>query len=864
MQDGAPSAAQADDPCQTPNLAPTFLPRDSRSTPQPTRTPLPYDPCVPTATRSTSATGFASTPTPALPPVIPTPQLAANGLFGRYFTDALSTTGSFDSFHATRLDPRLDFFWQQPAKPGIPDLGDCFSVRWTARLKTALTGNYLFYVNHDDGVRLWVNNQLLVDKWQDNLFNNAHSGEISLEANQAYPIRVELYQNCAGPAGIRLYWRPPGQGSFSVVPSTQFLPELTPDTVAVYRPSDQTFYLRYHNTTGFSDEAILYGNPGDIPLVGDWNGDGLDEIGVYRPSTAQWFLRGRDGQTHSLVFGAVGDIPLVGKWNRLSNLTVNNKPYLSDGLGVFRPSTNTFHFRQTLSTGVADYSLSVAGDFAIQPSDMPVVGDWDGDGIETLGFYRPTNQRWYLSHAKPALGGSATFPTTIHFGEAEGLPFTGDWLGRGSHLLGSLQAGFVEHENVGLAYTGWQDGGTQFFYGSTGDLPLAGKWIARCANGELPLPSVGCTILQALPTNTRRPTRTPEPTGTPTVCNIRRINANIFFRFQPALDTENYLFVIQSGYSPFNAGSFPSPTRLWLWDEGTTQTQATTPFTIQTIVAVARVGAVSWVDQSTDWIQVQLIGTSISNSPVLTGYISSAFVDSDANCMQTLPIPSQGIANRVNPVQFNIFNVASLFNGYQPPSYMGSCGLHDKTNCVSGSGATLDIVPRNVEMCFDTRTVERLSECNPGSQGGTPSNMEIPIYAPAAGCANFDENSSTVVIDIDRVNCTDPPLDTNREIVITHIKGGFSGYVNPGVQIGTMCRYENRQICGIDTDPSQTQNTPSHIAFQLRLRNLTKPTNAFQEVIGFLARPNCIYDDWIFNQFTNPQRIYNASFAACP
>ena len=148
--------------------------------------------------------------------------------------------------------------------------------------------------------------------------------------------------------------------------------------------------------------------------------------------------------------------------------------------------------------------------------NVPMVGDWDGDGIETIGFYRPTNQRWSLSNTKPALGGSATFSTTISFGEAGGLPFTGDWLGRGSHLLGSLQAGFVEHENVGLAYTGWLDGGTQFFYGSAGDVPLAGKWVARCANGDLPLLSVGCTILQALPTNTRRPTRTPEPTGTPT------------------------------------------------------------------------------------------------------------------------------------------------------------------------------------------------------------------------------------------------------------------------------------------------------------------------------------------------------------
>ncbi len=868
IQAGAPIAAQADDPCQTPNVAPTFLPRDSHSTPQPTRTPLPYDPCAPTATRSTSATVFASTPTPALPPVIPTPQLATNGLFGRYFTDTI-TQGGFDNFHATRLDSQLNFFWQQPANPGIPDLGDCFSVRWTARLKTPLSGTYLFVVNHDDGVRLWVAGQLVVDKWQDNLFNTAHAGEIFLEANQAYPIRVELYQNCAGPAGIQLSWALPGQSTHTAIPSTQFLPELTPDTVAVYRPSDQTFYVRYHNTTGVSDEAILYGNPGDIPLVGDWNGDGLDEIGVYRPSTAQWFLRGRDGQTHSLAFGTVGDIPLVGKWNRLSNLTVNNKPYLSDGVGVFRPSTNTFYFRQTLSTGGADYSLSVVGDFAVQPSDVPMVGDWDGDGIETIGFYRPTNQRWSLSHTKPALGGSATFPTTISFGEAGGLPFTGDWLGRGSHLLGSLHAGFVEHESVGLAYTGWLDGGTQFFYGSTGDVALAGKWIARCANGDLPLLSVGCTILQALPTNTRRPTRTPEPTGTPTTCTLTILQPTIV-RVQPFRYKFNRLFQLNAGGS--TATIFDNP-HLWSGNP------PSSPSTVQLpIAAISKIGRIPWDISASpndiEWLQVRV---NLPDRQII-GYVGStgSNISLEVGCQLLKPdhkldmMPSHSPPVIV-PSIFTVQARKAIFFNLQsqvpmPAAYIGTKGLHEGAQ--DFFGATLDVVPRNIELCIDTES--SLINCD-----GLES---IPIYSPVNGCAFYDTESKTLVIDADR-SCSSPPINGEYlQIVMTHITNLSSSNVQAGALVGTLCKETTKSICGIDQ-----QNSPTHLAFKLRVVRYINGSSEIinlvdyilngqlltrqqirEEVLGFLGLTECLFDDWVSNNGVARSRALNSSYTACP
>jgi hypothetical protein len=50
-------------------------------------------------------------------------------------------------------------------------------------------------------------------------------------------------------------------------------------------------YLRNSNTEGIADTAFFYGNTGDIPFAGDWNGDGSDSIGLFRPSNATVYLR---------------------------------------------------------------------------------------------------------------------------------------------------------------------------------------------------------------------------------------------------------------------------------------------------------------------------------------------------------------------------------------------------------------------------------------------------------------------------------------------------------------------------------------------------------------------------------------------
>jgi hypothetical protein len=62
------------------------------------------------------------------------------------------------------------------------------------------------------------------------------------------------------------------------------------DTPGLYRRSDGFVYLRNSNTVGVADIPFFFGDPGDIPLAGDFNKDGCDTVSIYRPSQARIFV----------------------------------------------------------------------------------------------------------------------------------------------------------------------------------------------------------------------------------------------------------------------------------------------------------------------------------------------------------------------------------------------------------------------------------------------------------------------------------------------------------------------------------------------------------------------------------------------
>jgi len=164
------------------------------------------------------------------------------------------------------------------------------------------------------------------------------------------------------------------------------------ETPGLYRRSDGYVYLRNSNTQGVADISFFFGNPGDYPLAGDFDDNGCDSVSIYRPAEQRFYvindLGSNDGglgaADYSFLFGNAGDKPFVGDFNGDG----------VDTVGLHRESSGLVYFRNSNTTGVAD-SQFIYGD----PGDMLVAGDWDGDGDDTIGVYRPTNGVFYLRNS---------------------------------------------------------------------------------------------------------------------------------------------------------------------------------------------------------------------------------------------------------------------------------------------------------------------------------------------------------------------------------------------------------------------------------------------------------------------------------
>jgi endonuclease/exonuclease/phosphatase family metal-dependent hydrolase len=136
----------------------------------------------------------------------------SNGLVGTYFDNANLTTQK-----ASRVDSTVNFNWGT-GSPTTAMGSNTFSVRWTGYVKAKYTQTYTFYTLTDDGVKLWVNNQLIVNDWTNHPAKE-RMGTIALRAGTAYSIKMEYYDN-TGSAVAKLSWSSASQAK-QVIPQTQ-------------------------------------------------------------------------------------------------------------------------------------------------------------------------------------------------------------------------------------------------------------------------------------------------------------------------------------------------------------------------------------------------------------------------------------------------------------------------------------------------------------------------------------------------------------------------------------------------------------------------------------------------------------------
>ena len=144
------------------------------------------------------------------------PAGTGTGLTGRYYDNK-----DFTALRVTRTDPTVNFSWGSGA-PAAGMGADTFSVRWTGTVQAPASGTYTFFTVSDDGIRLWVNGQRLINNWT--LHGpTENSGAIVLTAGQKYPLKLEYFEQSGG-ATAQLLWSGPGIPK-QVVPQNRLFPQ---------------------------------------------------------------------------------------------------------------------------------------------------------------------------------------------------------------------------------------------------------------------------------------------------------------------------------------------------------------------------------------------------------------------------------------------------------------------------------------------------------------------------------------------------------------------------------------------------------------------------------------------------------------
>ena len=129
-------------------------------------------------------------------PAVPASQLAE--VRGEYFANR-TLQGEPT---AVQQDARLDFEWDKDPAPGVPATD--FSARWTGRLMPPSSGEFTVTTTSDDGVRLWLDDQLVIDHWTDHA-PTTDKAAIRVEQGRPVAFRLEYYQ-AGGGAVLRLGW----------------------------------------------------------------------------------------------------------------------------------------------------------------------------------------------------------------------------------------------------------------------------------------------------------------------------------------------------------------------------------------------------------------------------------------------------------------------------------------------------------------------------------------------------------------------------------------------------------------------------------------------------------------------------------
>jgi Divergent InlB B-repeat domain len=256
------------------------------------------------------------------------------------------------------------------------------------------------------------------------------------------------------------------------------------DKVGVFRPSTGEWFLDRNGSSTWDGCQVdscarLFTGSNALPVVGDWNGDGVTKLGLFAADSSEWFLDANgngiwDGCEVDICSQSVGDstdLPVVGRWKKRGE----------DRIAIFRRAVNQWHLDINGNERFESCKIDRCPSLSIyQLGDVPVTGDWRGRGTTQLGLFRPSTGEWFLDRKNSGSWNGCKKDLCISsFGLAGDIPVSGDWNGTGITHIGVFRPSRGEWF-LDLNGNGTWDGPSVDLYvagfGHAGDIPVIGNW----------------------------------------------------------------------------------------------------------------------------------------------------------------------------------------------------------------------------------------------------------------------------------------------------------------------------------------------------------------------------------------------------
>lgn len=287
------------------------------------------------------------------------------GLLGAYYANHNSANPFSGSPVLIETNAIIDFNWGTTG-PAPAVGGTNYTVRWTGSVQPQYNETYTFFTTADDGVRLYLNGQLLINDWT-NQTATTRSNAVTLAAQQLYNIELDYYYSNDNSAQIELAWSSPSTPQ-AVIPETQLYPYTNPPpSVALLNPAANASYTASASVTVSADADAPYNAISQVNFYANATFLGSVSNAPYIITTT-----GLAAGSYQLTAVAVDGTGLASTSAPVS-ITVapgSGQPY---GL-TSNPPVSAFLNMPTTFQGTLPPLLSMTGVFSNTPSMTPTNG----------------------------------------------------------------------------------------------------------------------------------------------------------------------------------------------------------------------------------------------------------------------------------------------------------------------------------------------------------------------------------------------------------------------------------------------------------------------------------------------------------